>query len=33
VDINRSIGRVTLEDPARGYVVPGSSVYAVKGRN
>jgi len=33
VDINRSIGRVTLEDPSRGLVVPGSSVYAVKGRN
>ena len=33
VDINRSIGRVTLEDPSRGIVVPGSSVYAVKGRN
>jgi hypothetical protein len=33
VDINRSIGRVTLEDPTRGLVVPGSSVYAVKGRN
>jgi cell shape-determining protein MreC len=33
VDINRSIGRVTLEDSSRGLVVPGSSVYAVKGRN
>ena len=33
VDINRSIGRVTLEDPSRGLVVPGSSAYAVKGRN
>ena len=33
VDINRSIGRVTLEDPTRGLVVPGSLVYAVKGRN
>ncbi len=33
VDINRSIGRVTLEDPNRGLVVPGSSAYAVKGRN
>ncbi|MDP7005697.1 MAG: hypothetical protein QF718_05750 [Phycisphaerales bacterium] len=33
VDINRSIGRVTLENSSRGLVVPGSSVYAVKGRN
>jgi len=33
VDINRSIGRISLEDPSRGLVVPGSSVYAVKGRN
>ena len=33
VDINRSIGRVTLEDPSRGLVVPGTSVFAVKGRN
>ena len=33
VDINRSIGRVTLENASRGLVVPGSSVYAVKGRN
>ena len=33
VDINRSICRVTLGDPSRGLVVPGSSVYAVKGRN
>jgi hypothetical protein len=33
VDINRSIGRVSLEDPERGLVVPGSAVYAVKGRN
>lgn len=33
VDINRSIGRVTLENASRGFVVPGSSVYAVKGRN
>jgi hypothetical protein len=33
VDINRSIGKVTLEDATHGLVVPGSSVYAVKGRN
>ncbi len=33
VDINRSIGRISLEDPSRGLVMPGSSVYAVKGRN
>ena len=33
VDINRSVGRVTLEDASRGLVVPGSSVFAVKGRN
>ena len=33
VDINRSIGKVTLEDPKQGLVAPGSSVYAVKGRN
>lgn len=33
VDINRSVGRVTLEDASRGLVVPGSTVFAVKGRN
>ncbi|MBT4531217.1 MAG: hypothetical protein HOC27_08420 [Phycisphaerae bacterium] len=33
VDINRSVGKVTLEDPKQGLVAPGSSVYAVKGRN
>ena len=33
VDINRSIGRVTLEDASRGLVVPGSTVFAMKGRN
>jgi len=33
VDINRSIGRVTLEDASRGEVVVGSTVYSVKGRN
>jgi hypothetical protein len=33
VDINRSIGRVTLEDPERGLVVAGSMAYSVKGRN
>ncbi len=33
VDINRSVGRVTLEDASRGLVVPGSTVIAVKGRN
>jgi cell shape-determining protein MreC len=33
VDINRSIGRITLEDPKRGLVVPGSTVYATKGKN
>ena len=33
VDINRSVGRVTLEDASRGEVVVGSTVYSVKGRN
>lgn len=33
VDINRSIGRVTLEDSSRGLVVPGVTVSAVQGRN
>jgi cell shape-determining protein MreC len=33
VDINRSIGRVTLEDSSRGLVVPGATVSAVQGRN
>ncbi len=33
VDINRSIGRITLEDAKRGLVVPGTTAYAVKGRN
>jgi len=33
VDINRSIGRVTLEDASRGLVVPGTTVFATKGRN
>lgn len=33
VDINRSIGRVTLENPSRGLVVPGTTAYAVKGHN
>lgn len=33
VDINRSIGRVTLESPSRGLVVPGTTAYAVKGHN
>jgi cell shape-determining protein MreC len=33
VDINRSVGRVSLEDASRGLVVPGSTVFAVKGRN
>jgi len=33
VDINRSIGRVTLEDSSRGLVVPGVMVSAVQGRN
>jgi chromosome segregation ATPase len=33
VDINRSIGRVTLEDSSRGLVVPGVMVSAVAGRN
>ena len=33
VDINRSIGKVTLEDASRGLVVPGTTVFAMKGRN
>ena len=33
VDINRSVGRVSLEDASRGLVVPGSTVFVVKGRN
>ena len=33
VDINRSVGKITLEDPSRGEVVVGSTVYSVKGRN
>ncbi|MGY8753585.1 MAG: hypothetical protein ACKVIO_06770, partial [Phycisphaerales bacterium] len=33
VDINRSVGQVTLEDASRGEVVVGSTVYSVKGRN
>ena len=33
VDINRSVGRVTLEDASRGEVVVGSTVYSVKARN
>tara|TARA_X000001036_G_scaffold68434_2_gene59409 strand:+ start:20710 stop:21597 length:888 start_codon:yes stop_codon:yes gene_type:complete len=33
VDINRSVGEVTLEDASRGAVVVGSTVYSVKGRN
>jgi predicted RNase H-like nuclease (RuvC/YqgF family) len=33
VDINRSVGRVTLEDASRCEVVVGSTVYSVKGRN
>jgi len=33
VDINRSVGKITLEDASRGEVVVGSKVYSVKGRN
>ena len=33
VDINRSIGRISLESLDRGLVVPGSKVFATKGRN
>lgn len=33
VDINRSIGRISLESSDRGLVVPGSKVFATKGRN
>ncbi|MDP7008849.1 MAG: hypothetical protein QGI78_04680 [Phycisphaerales bacterium] len=33
VDINRSIGRISLESPDRGLVSPGSKVFATKGRN
>ena len=33
VDINRSIGRISLESSTRGLVVPGSKVFATKGRN
>jgi hypothetical protein len=33
VDINRSVGKITLEDSSRGEVVVGSKVYSVKGRN
>ncbi|MEE2912816.1 MAG: hypothetical protein VX436_03330 [Planctomycetota bacterium] len=33
VDINRSVGKVTLEDASRGLVTPGSTVFAVKGSN
>jgi len=33
VDINRSIGRISLESSDRGLVAPGSKVFATKGRN
>jgi len=33
VDINRSIGRISLESAERGLVVAGSKAYATKGRN
>jgi archaellum component FlaC len=33
VDINRSIGRVTLESEGRGLVSPGATAYAIKGRD
>jgi chromosome segregation ATPase len=33
VDINRSIGRISLESSDRGLVTPGAKVFATKGRN
>jgi chromosome segregation ATPase len=33
VDINRSIGRISLESTDRGLVVPGAKAFATKGRN
>ena len=33
VDVNRSIGRISLESPERGLVVPGAKAFATKGRN
>jgi chromosome segregation ATPase len=33
VDINRSIGRISLESSDRGLVAPGSTAFATKGRN
>ena len=33
VDVNRSIGRISLESPDRGLVVPGAKAFATKGRN
>jgi hypothetical protein len=33
VDINRSIGRISLESSDRGLVAPGAKAFATKGRN
>ena len=33
VDINSSIGRVSLEDASTGLVVPGTTLFSTKGRN